>query len=212
MAMMVVAAISAVAGGQIATSTFDTDNEGWMVVTTLNNTVPTIWTAAGGNPGGYAQGQDLDGGAWSFSAPGKFLGPVGAAYGHTFSFDIAHYDPEPNSTGWVGISGGSLVEHGLVHPFDSPAAPLTWYSHVITMDVTGDWWRIVDPDVPISVPATAAEILSVLQDLDALIISGEFADGIETDIAGLDNVNLAPEPATMSLLVVGSLLALRRKS
>ena len=154
-------------------------------------------------PASIAMGQDIDTGAWSFSAPGKFLGPKAAAYGHTLSFDIAHLDPTPGSTGWVGLSGGTLVEHGLVHPFDGPDVALTWYNHVITLDASGEWYKIVDPDIPTTVPATGADILSVLQDLDALIISGEFADGLETDIAGLDNVILIPEPTTMGLLMLG---------
>ena len=79
------------------------------------------------------------------------------------------------------------------------------------MDDSGEWYKIVDPDIPTTAPATAAEILSVLQDLDALIISGEFADGIDTDIAGLDNVILVPEPVTIGLLMLGGLGMFRRR-
>ena len=203
--------VSVAAGGELAVSTFDSSNENWTVITTLNNSANTIWESSGGNPGGYARGQDIDNGAWSFSAPDKFLQPFPAAYGHTLSFDIAHLDPTPDSTGWVGISGGTLVEYGLVHPFDGPDVALTWYHHVITLDDSGDWYKIVDPDIPTTVPATGAEILSVLQDLDALIISGEFADGLETDIAGLDNVILVPEPATLGLLILGGFGIFRRR-
>ncbi len=203
--------VSVTVGGEVVVSTFDSGNENWTVVTTLNNSANTTWESSGGNHGGYASGQDIDNGAWSFSAPEKFLGPVSAAYGHTLSFDIAQLDPNPGSTGWVGLSGGGLVEYGLVHPFDGPDVALTWYNHVITLDDSGEWYKIVDPDIPTTAPATAAEILSVLQDLDALIISGEFADGIDTDIAGLDNVILVPEPVTIGLLMLGGLGMFRRR-
>src|SRR5438552_3647113 len=66
----------------IASSTFDIDDEGWIVgeFYALTGSVTPTYVPTGGNPGGFIRTTDML--VWSaFHAPAKFLGNMSAAYG-----------------------------------------------------------------------------------------------------------------------------------
>lgn len=192
--------------GPIATSTFDTDADGWVIVTTLQptlNQAPT-WTATGGNPGGFIYGVDPDTGSWGFLAPDKFLNDISDAYGQTLSFDIAAYYTPDNPAAWVGVQGAG---YQFVCEYTPPASNYpAWYSRSVTMTETAGWF---DPDT-LAAP-TYTQWMAVLNDLDALVITAEFAPGLGNDISGLDNVILVPEPASLLIITVAGIPFIRRR-
>jgi hypothetical protein len=188
----------------IASSSFNANNEGWRLVSTLGYNGPATWTATGGNPGGCIYGEDPDEGAFGFAAPSKFLGNVSASYGKTFTFDIASYQPPEGATSWIGISGAG---YQLICNYNVPASIYpAWYSRSVTMHENAGWINFST-----SLPPTHQQMLAVLANMDELVIAAEFVTGLPNDISGLDNVVLNPEPATILLLSLG-IVALRKKS
>lgn len=83
---MLLFAAPAASAGLIASSTFDTDADGW---TLSGDGINLTWLATGGNPGGHIRGADDERGiGWHFDAPAKFLGDVSSAYGQLLTFDL----------------------------------------------------------------------------------------------------------------------------
>ena len=197
-------AVPAAAATYLAQSTFGTGADGWRLTSTLGYDGPVSWSNTGGNPGGFIYGQDPDTGAFGFLAPAKFRGPVAAALHHELYFDVAAYQQPDGPTSWVGMRGTNGLE--LVCSYASPAAPMTWYRRTVWMDATGGWTV-----VGTGLPASDAQILSVLQNLAGLAICAEFVEGFPNDISGLDNVTLVPEPATLALVGLGALALWRRR-
>ena len=83
----------------LAVSTFDRSAEGWLVKdlpypdpgsppVVLGTYTPTF-NASGGDPGGHLSRLDVSANAWYWSAPAKFLGDIGTAYGGTLSYSMA---------------------------------------------------------------------------------------------------------------------------
>jgi len=188
------------AADPIATSEFDTDDEEWLVVSTLGYVGSPTYSSTGGNPGGCIYASDPDNGAWGFAAPNSFLGDVSAAYGEVFSFDIST-DSLEGDTGWVGLQGSGME---FVAPFDAPATTWTWYERSVTLIETAGW---VDPET--MSPPTELQLKTVLSNLSALVITAEFTSG--SDTGGLDNVNLVPEPTTLALIALGVFGLVRRR-
>jgi len=204
-ALTILAAATVAVGVPIASSTFDTGDEGWRLGTTLDYDGPVSWLATGGNPGGFIYGQDPDTGAFGFKAPAKFLGPVSDAYGHELTFDIASYQTPEGPSSWVGMRGVNGLE--LICLYDTPTYVYpAWNSRAVTMTENAGWVRVSDGQ-----PPTYNQFMSVLNNLGGLIIMAEFVDGFGDDISGLDNVVLAPEPATLAMLAVAAALLGRRR-
>jgi hypothetical protein len=201
--LTVVLPIAVATATPIASSTFDAGDESWRLVSTLDYDGPVTWTDTGGNPGGFIYGQDPDTGAFGFGAPSKFLGNVSDAYGETLSFDVAAYQTPDTTTSWVGIRGAG---YELICYYNVPATAYPdWYARSVTMDENGGW-----VDASTGQPATQAQMQAALADLEGLVILAEFVDGLETDISGLDNVILMPEPTSLALFALLG-LALRRR-
>ncbi len=203
-AALLAAAVPAAAATYLAQSAFSAGDEGWRLTSTIGYNGPVSWSNTGGNPGGFIYGQDPDTGAFGFLAPAKFRGPMGAAFHHELYFDVAAYQQPEGPTSWLGISGTNGLD--LVCDYASPAAPMTWYRRTVWMNAAAGWTV-----VGTGLAATDAQILSVLQDLDGLAICAEFLQGLPTDVSGLDNVTLTPEPATLALVALGGLALLRRR-
>ena len=203
-AIVLLAGASAGRADPVASSTFDAGDEGWKVVSTLGYYGSPSWAATGGNPGGFIYAVDPDTGAFGFAAPAKFLGDVSAAYGTPLSFDIAAYDTPDAATGWVGLEGGG---HTLIWHFPAPSTIYPdWHSRSVNMTETGGWEHLDS-----GLPPTHAEMVELLDDLDGMVITAEFIEGLPNDISGLDNVILAPEPTALAALAAASVALIARR-
>lgn len=161
-------------------STFDNDNEGWVGSGDVSNIV-SKWFATGGNPGGWAQVDDLStGGVWYWQAPKKFLGNKCPAYGQLLSFDLK----TSTTVGGYDQDDVFLQGNGTTIVFNFPNNPgLDWTHYEVKIDESANW-RI---NTITGAKATKAQILKVLSDLTIFKIRGEFARGTD-DLGGLDNV------------------------
>jgi hypothetical protein len=199
----------------IAESTFDTGDEGWLVVSTEGYVGSPDWSPTEGNPGGVIYDTDMDGGGWGFLAPSKFLGPVGHAYGHTLSFDFATDRPE-NEYASVALADVNGV--GIIAQVPIPSSAYQWCSRELILDETENWNVYNYVTGQEGGTADATDIQNTLSNLGYLFLGAEFANGYDNDgtyqygeLVAYDNIVLQPEPTALLLLAVGGLLAVRRK-
>jgi hypothetical protein len=200
LALVGITAARPAAAAPLAVSAFDNDAEGWTV---FNDGAGPIWSASGGNPGGYIYATDLVlGSSWYFQAPTKFLGDISAAYDQTLTFDLKQSTTanQYNSVD-VLLSGG-----GLTLVYDTAVNPATdWTPYMVLLDETAGWKK----STLSGVTPSQAEFQTVLSSLNTLRIRGEYSRN-GADIGGLDNVVLnaaasgvVPEPGTLTLLALG---------
>lgn len=161
-------------------STFDTTDEGWYQIT-IATRYHVTHVAADGNPGGYIKASDTTAsGVWYFVAPPAYTGNVSAAYGKDLTFDLAQTSIDSQ----VDEVDVQLVGESKILVYDTPYNPQiawTWFR----VPIVAGRWRVGALDGPI---ATEAEMRTVLSDLHALRIRGEYRAG--SDTAWLDNVRL----------------------
>lgn len=180
-------------------SSFDVSDEGWNIVS-LNDpqfdnyaivgTYSATHNLAGGNPGGYISIVDPDSGAYTFSAPGTFLGDVSTATG--LSYDIVYsthpIDYQPTD---VILEGNGMRLLWKSIPDLSPST--SWSSVALSFSPSASW-RVNTSGGAL---ATAADFQNVLSNLSALYIRGEYTNGL-VETSGIDNVRLQgvaiPEP------------------
>lgn len=180
----------------IASSSFSDGTEGWLAI---NGSAPATFVASGGDPGGYIYGRDVGAGVvWMFSAPSSFLGDLSSALGGTLSFSLATFSngsPQSASLPDVKFIGPTT---SLVAKISSTPGPVwTRYSVTIT---PGDW-RLENMQGAV---ATQADFVSVLSQVSALRIRGDFTTS--TEVTWLDSVVLAspvPEPQGWLLGLAG---------
>ncbi|HEX4412653.1 MAG TPA: laminin B domain-containing protein [Lacipirellulaceae bacterium] len=168
---------------QLASSSFSTNDEGWLVAGDSQSSLPT-YVATGGNPGGFVRGFDQTvGGVWLWSAPAKFLGNMSSAYGFPLTYDLRmRGDPTTFVYSDVILMNGIQSVHlGLTPPYPQD---VIWTSYSAQLDDTAAWHT----DSITGPLATAAQIKSVLANLTSLQIRGEFISG--ADNGDLDNVVL----------------------
>lgn len=205
---MAVAAIAGAANAELM-YTFDSDAQGWG---SINDTSSFTWQETLGNPGGAVEGVDqVSGDIWYFSAPAMDLGDLSGAYGETLMYDIL--GTRGNQTSIGAVADVMLVGGGLEIGVNFGVQPTTsgWTSWSVVVDESADWRmvsNILDGGLS-ATQATAADIQSVLADLDGLYIRGEYTNG--SDSAALDNVSLVPAPGAAGLVALGGALALRRR-
>ena len=194
----------------IAVSTFDTGDEGWLVVSTLGHSGSPDWSATGGNPGGYIYDTDMDGGWWGFLAPSKFLGDASDAFGNTLTFDFS----------------GSIIQHETAAVVFADTAGMGIITYVDLPDYAGQiahrevvlnnsqTWYVYDfiNDIQYGV-ANNGQILAALSDLGYLLLGAEFADGYGAagELVAYDNVILNPEPTTIALFALGAIFIRKRR-
>ncbi len=183
------------AGGTVS-STFDTDNEAWYVVGDAEGGGGEAdYVASGGNPGGHVHADDdAAGGTWYWQAPNKFYGDFSSAYGQTLSYDIRQSSTS-GQFDWYEIilDGGGITivyDYGTYAEDHGNHPGTSWTSYSVTLSESAGWLRhngnpIADDD---TVPASQADIQTVLSDLTQLRIRGEFVVGF--DSGDLDNVVL----------------------
>jgi len=202
-------AMIASAGGaqaQLTQSTFDSGSEGWLLVDrfpfdsfdVVSMREPTF-VDSGGNPGGYVLGSDGPG-DWYWRAPASFLGNQSAAYGGILSFDLfSNRAQTPAALHYSVILNGDGV---TTYAFFTSLESTDWTHFNIRLQEgtlqNGVQWMNADT----SLPATAADMTTVLGSLSFLDIAGEFGEGF--DIGGLDNVQMVPEPSTWAMLGIGT--------
>lgn len=173
-------------GAVLASSTFDTGNEGWKKVSLkdygpfdaiVTDGGPANYEASGGNPGGHIATTDLDGQTDFFEAPAKFLGDKSGAYGGTLSFDIKlSGSPNWRTADVVLVGGGSVLV------YDTPDSGTTWTHFAVSLSETAGWKK---GNLSGAAPSQA-EFRAVLARLTALRIRGEYIYGSEYN--RLDNV------------------------
>jgi Laminin B (Domain IV) len=162
-----------------AHSTFETGDEAWRLAGDAD-LQPELLTQ-NGNPGGHICGTDLVGGnIWYFVAPQKYLGDVSQVYGARLTFDLKQ------STIFNQIRGRDVVLNGgglsIVYNMRSPPGT-DWTPYSVAITEAGNAWARDEAGFP---PANETDIRTVLRNLNALRIRGEYVDG--SDSACLDNV------------------------
>ena len=189
------------AGAAMVESTFDTDDEGWVVY----GDAPAApdYHSTGGNPGGYLSADDYaTGGIWYWKAPAKFRGNHSSAYGDTLSYELRQ-TPTSDQINRVDIY---LKGGGLTLVYDTSYNPAsTWTAYSIDLTETAGW----DIGSLGGAAPSQAQMQQVLGNITDLQIRGEFVNGDDT--GSLDNVVMTPEPATMILLAAGLPMLLRRR-
>lgn len=190
----IVAALSVVGlalPANAAVSTFDSDDEGWLITGDSTGVEPT-YEPSGGNPGSYISADDaVQGGVWYFSAPSKFLGDQSATYGGTLSFDLRQSasDNQFDAEDIRLISGTSKLVYKQT---SNPGTQ--WTSYDVPLVANAGWlWDENGNETA----ATETQMQNVLGDLDTLEIRGEYREF--ADVGDLDNVVLVPEPASLSI-------------
>lgn len=163
----------------LASSTFETDDDGWLLSGNGDVTTPTL-ERNGGNPAGHLCGQDSkDGDTWYFVAPQRYLGDRSGAWGKRLTFDLkqgASYNQIRGRD--VVLNGGGI---GLTFNFRAPPG-MDWTPYGMRFDADSGW--TVEGT---GLPATEEDVRTTLRSLTSLRIRGEFYDG-PNDTACLDNV------------------------
>ncbi len=222
-------------------STFDSDLEGWTAVgldvsysifpvptltdiALTDNAADMVYSATGGNPGGYAQFTDAIADPSSLaSAPAAFTGDLTSYIGGTFSFDHALFDEGESVAAYapysvILYSGVPMDLNALVWTAPPPTgATGGWVHFDITLDlsdltpVENVSLQVIDPTLPDLTPAdlglvgtmTFAEIMA---DVDGILVAFELADNAGaqgTEWGGLDNVMMVPIPEPASGVMLG---------
>lgn len=170
-------------------STFDTDNEGWTIVTNGN---AAGHQATGGNPGGYIEHVFAGPAPTAIAAPSKFLGDWSSFDGGQISYDhlvgaqtnvVSTFNHQLRIEGSTGVA-----------VWDGPAAAAPdsgWSSYVADLNESN--WSVSG--------ATWGQILSDVNQLSVRIELYANAGGI--DVEGIDNfrVSAIPEPKSIGLLL-----------
>jgi hypothetical protein len=195
--------------GVIASNTFDAGVEGWSAVAAdpgsaaynLVSTSPAVFQPAGGNPGGYAETDDLDTNDTLFRAPAAYLGNLLAAIGGSLTYDLLYNGAlDYNSNDLVIKGGGAVLTYNRAIPALSAN---TWTSLAVTLAPGAGWSNHATGN-----PATLADFETVFANVTDFWILAEFTNGV-VETAGIDNVVLndaVPEPSTALLMAAGMAL------
>jgi hypothetical protein len=173
-------------------STFEEGDGGWEISGDAQgeSTVPTYEEGTGTPAPSISAVDDVQGGVWYFTAPGKFLADKSAFYGGTLEYDLLQeYSGSPDQFGSndIVLSGGGMTltyDHGDASSHPGGGDPGIWTSYTVTLAET-DAWKKGDGSNP-----SGSEILTVLSDLTELRIRGEYRTGSDTGY--LDTVRMAP--------------------
>jgi len=160
-------------------TTFDAGNEDWSVIN--DGSAPTHSISGGVANSGYISSSDLDQGSyWYWNAPAKFLGDMSMAYNGNLSFYLKQSitDNQSDQDDVILIGGGlTLVYNTSTNP------GLDWTHYLVPINETVGWTNKTT-----GLDATRDQLLSVLSNLQALRIRGEYA--AEPNSSSIDNVIL----------------------
>jgi hypothetical protein len=172
-----------------ASSLFEGDDESWVIAGNGDSARPAFQATGGnGGNGNICATDALATDIFYFVAPQKFLGNASAAYGKVLLFDLK------TSSQFMLIKGRDVVLNGgglaLVQNFkEVPGRDWTPRSFALD-DRSG--WRL-DSSTSTGEPATEDQIRTVLRNLTAIRLRGEFVDG-PGDTTCLDNVYFGTTP------------------
>lgn len=207
---LIVSALLMLAQGAQATVSqdFSSDAAGWNITdlggmgsyTTIISTLSPTYNATGGASGGYISGTDPSSNSFYFNAPTAFLGNLTSYVGGTFSFDT-FYTPNAAASDWRDDPDVVLISGSKVLVWQAANNPGASWTHVSTSLAVGQGWKVGSLT---GVAATSADFASVLGNVQAVRIRGEYVNGI-VETTGLDNVVLAavPEPESWAMLGAG---------
>ncbi|UJP05817.1 MAG: hypothetical protein LZF61_02250 [Nitrosomonas sp.] len=196
----------ATAAVPLASSTFDSDTDGWTGLTTDGSPAWSVITSGllpmystDGAPTGSIVLSDSDTQWTYFDAPAKFLGNQSAAFGGSLQFDSRFVTAGTSYTdeAEVVLKGAGLT---LVYNITDSLSD-TW-THFDVALASGNW-RV--DNIFGGALATDAQLQAVLGGLDALWINAEYFTPVQEAIA-LDNVMLlsaVPEPQHYLMLLLG---------
>jgi hypothetical protein len=176
-----------------AASTFDIDNEGWLVYGNTPEGVNAPHQTTGGNPGGYVDATDTRNETDCINPPceleffpygnPEWMGDFGANYGGTFRFDLKVTGGTPTTGPRATLTGfetGSLQ----IPPAAAPVAG-EWTTYMKQLDEnSGILWCPPDGN-PCAAP-TQAQVVDVLSTLQTVDIYVDVSPGVG-ETAGLDN-------------------------
>lgn len=171
--LLLVAVIRCTAQTTLAESTFDTDTDGWSATPRQirYDTNGFVWVR---EPSG-------DGDSTFFLAPSKYLGNKSGAYGGSLQFSM-----RDNRQGNFGNTTVILESRDRLTRHHAPYPTATWQDYDVPL-LTNAWRTGSDPA---SRPPTEAELISILSDLTALRIRGEYSNSANNETNELDNVRL----------------------
>ncbi|MDP3235721.1 MAG: laminin B domain-containing protein [Myxococcales bacterium] len=165
-----------------ASSLFEGDDETWLISGNGDSTRPTFMATGGnGGNGNICATDALAGDIFYFVAPPKFLGNTSSVYGTRLTFDLK------TSSQFMLLKGRDVVLNGgglaLIQNFkDVPGRD--WSPRSFTLDDKSGW--LVDSSTSTGEPATEEQVRTVLRNLTAIRLRGEFVDG-PGDTTCLDN-------------------------
>jgi hypothetical protein len=161
-------------------STFQAGTEGWA---TCGDAKPIEWQAPTQTARGCVYLTDLqDGRSGLFVAPAAYLGNKEGTYGGALSFELRAAEGVNLHPRWdIRLHGAGK---GLF--FDLPDPQSGAWTLRLARLTTGAGWRVGSPDGP---TATEADLRSVLADLKAIVINGEFHYGSDKTL--IDDVVLS---------------------
>ncbi len=190
---------------------FNANDAGWTIIdfnwpsgpynTPVGGPFAPVFSAAGGNPGGFISATDRPSNPVSyFYAPASFRSALAGAYGSTVQFDLetptsGTFFTQPD----IVMTGGGLTL--LLNISGLQTAPTSfWSTYSFTLSQAG--WTLQGGGTP-----NALQFQSVLGALTAFSIRGEFYDTVS---ASLDNVRVSgiPEASETILFALGLALLL----
>ncbi len=177
------------------TSTFNANAQGW---TAPIANPGIVYSATGGNPGGYVSGNPFffNFGAGTVYFPFYFVAPV-AYYGNrsTYYNGTLRYDIQQSTTGApnqyaevrIRNTGGLNLYYFPTAP-NQPAAAPAWSPYSVVFNNTTGFWKTTNS--PSGSTASELQIQNVLSALDTLEIRGLYREANVN--ARLDNVSFSP--------------------
>lgn len=180
---------------QLVVSTFDSGSDGWTFTTGVTH------QSSGGNPAGYLLFIDsgpADGG--QLFAPSSYLGDWSALDGiGVFAFDFRNFTGPSDFT-----AVGSVVVSGPGGLMRSPGAPNT--------TGTSNWQTIATPINESAWTIVSGTWADIIANVTQVRINMPVSSSA-TEITGVDNVRLVPEPSSTLLIIlgVGTFILVRRK-
>lgn len=187
LAVFVALALSCVACGGPPSSNFEGDDEYWTLSANGDVTRPELMSRGGNGGPGHICGHDsFEGDAWYFVAPQDYLGDRSAMYGKLITFDLKQGLIYNQISGRDIVLNGSGLALAYNYRDNNKSTPgRDWTPYRARLDDKSGW--IVDDGNGNGPPATEDDLRSVLRNLNAFRIRGEFYDG-PNDTACLDNV------------------------